>query len=338
MLGNRHYHYLYGSYGGRKHQPVVVAVSHDDGAYQPRGDSPGGLVRRSYFILPVGKAYVKRPCKAVPEVVGGSCLERLAVMHKRLYGIGCDSAGELVALCLFTLDYRHRKLVLAEIGIDLEHSLGLGYSLLGGLVEGMALLPQKLPGAQKRPRGLFPSYNRDPLVIELGEVPVGVDYVGIVVAKQRLGGRSYAEPLLQPLASAVSHPCNLGSKALDMVLLLIKKALGYEHRHTDILMPKLFKPSVQNPLDILPYGVAVGSYYHTALYAGVLDKLSLFYYISVPLGEVDAHRSYRLHHLLVSLSHFHLSPYLTAQLPLLTLQAPLSRSWKERRDYRLRFP
>ena len=112
----------------------------------------------------------------------------------------------------------------------------------------------------------------------------------------------------QFVLSAVGNPSNLGRKSLDVILFLLQKTFGNEHRHTYVFMSCCLKHSVENALNILPNCVTVRTYNHTSLYAGVFDKLRLLYDVGVPLGKVDIHRGYSFDHFLFS--HYFLSPNL----------------------------
>ena len=74
-----------------------------------------------------------------------------------------------------------------------------------------------------------------------------------------------------------------------MVLLLLKQGLRDEYGQVDILMAQLFELAVQNALDVLPDGVAVGPVDEHALDRGVVDELRLFAHVSVPLGKINLH-------------------------------------------------
>ena len=138
-------------------------------------------------------------------------------------------------------------------------------------MESMTLLPEELARAQKRAGGLFPAYNAAPLVIQLRQIPVGMNNILKVIAEKGLGGRAHAEPFLKLLFAAVGHPCNLGGKALNMILLLLQQAFGYKHRHINIFMPGLLEHTVNYMLNIFPDCVAVWTDYHAALNGGIVD-------------------------------------------------------------------
>ena len=178
--------------------------------------------------LPV-KVMIKRTGKAVTEIVAGAGLEGLAVVHHALHGIGLLGTVELLLIRLAASDHGHGQHVLQEIGIDVQHPHGLFPGLLGGGVHGVALLPQELPVAQEGAAGLLPAQDGAPLVIQLGQVPVGVDDVFIVLAEQGLGGGADAVALLQLLAAAHGDPGALRGEALHMVLLLLKQGLRDEY-------------------------------------------------------------------------------------------------------------
>ena len=308
-----------GAMRGGRDQTVVVAVGHDDAADQAGGHAPGGLEGVVGLVVLAGEGDVKGGGKAVPEVVGGAGLKGLLVVHHALHGVGGLSAGELLLVGLAALHHGHGQVVLAEVGVDVEHALGLGDGLLGGGVHGVALLPQELPVAQEGAGGLLPAQDGAPLVVELGQVPVGVDDVGIVLAEQGLRGGPDAVALLQLLRAAVGHPGALGGEALHVVLLLLEQALGDQHGEIHVLMAGLLELLVQDLLKILPDGVAVGPEDEHPLDGGVVDKLRLLAHVGEPLGEVHLHTGDLLHLLFVLCHIFSQSFFVSLVLVLFIL-------------------
>ena len=110
-----------------------------------------------------------------------------------------------------------------------------------------------------------------------------------MLTEECLGSRTDTKSVLQLLISAVSYPCDFGSEALNMVLFLLEKAFGDEHRHTNILVACSLEHTVKDSLDILPDSIAVGTDDHTALDACILYQLCLFADIGIPLSEVLVH-------------------------------------------------
>ena len=110
-----------------------------------------------------------------------------------------------------------------------------------------------------------------------------------MLAEKCLGSGANAKSVLQLLVAAHCYPCNLGSKALNVVFLLLEQALGNEHRHANIFMTCCLEHTVKDMLDIFPDSICVGADHHAALYACVFYQLSLFAYIGVPLCEILVH-------------------------------------------------
>ena len=224
--------------------------------------------------------------KAVAEVVAGARLEGLVVVHHTLHRVGLLCAVELLLVGLAALDDRHSQHVLHEVRVDVQHLHGLFPGLFGGGVHGVALLPQEFPMAQEGAGGLFPPQHAAPLVVQLGQVPPGVDDVGIMFAEERLRSGADSAAVLQLLTAAHSDPRTFGCKALHMVLLLLEQGLRDQHRQVHVLVPRGLEAPVQLRLDILPQGVAVGPVDEHALHGGVVDQLRLLADVRVPLGEV----------------------------------------------------
>ena len=280
------HHRLGGGDPGRQHQAVVVAVGHDDAADHPGADAPAGLVGIVGLVVLAGEGDVESLGKAVAEVVAGAGLEGLVVVHHALHGVGLLRAVELLLVGLAALDDRHGQHVLHEVRVDVQHPHGLFPGLFGGGVHGVALLPQELPVAEEGPGGLFPPQHAAPLVVQLGQVPPGVDDVGVVLTEQGLRGGADAEPVLQLLAAAHGDPGALRGEALHVVLLLLEQGLRNQHGQIHVLVPQFLEPPVQVRLDVLPQGVAIGPVDEHALDRGVVDQLRLLADVRVPLGEI----------------------------------------------------
>ncbi len=166
-------------------------------------------------------------------------------------------------------------------------------------VGGVAFLPPKFPRAQEGAGGLFPADHAAPLVIELGQIPPGLDDMGIVFAKQRFGGGAHAKTLLQPFGAAVGDPGHLRRKAFHMVLFLIQQRLWDKQRHSHIFMAAFFDHTVKDFLDILPDGLGIWPHDDAAPHAGIIDHLGFFDDICIPLGEIFVHGRDFAHELFV---------------------------------------
>ena len=244
--------------------------------------------------------------KAVAEVVGCTALQCNAVVHHRLDCIGSLCTCELFLLGFLT-DYRRDSQCLGiKIAVNLEHFEGFFLGFLSGGVHCVAFLPEEFRGAKERTGCLFPSYDRAPLVVELGQVAVGVDYLFIMLAEKRFGCGADGEALGELFLTADCYPRTFGSEALDVILFLLEKAFGDKHRHIDILVACLLKAPVHIRLHKLPDCIAVGADYHAALYARIINELSLFYYIGVPFCKVLVAAGDSLDHFFV-VSHIYSS-------------------------------
>ena len=282
-------HRLHGRDARGQDKAVVVAVGHDDRADHARGGAPGGLERILELVVAAGEGHVVGTGELIAEVVAGRALQRLAVLHHALDGVGRLGARELLLLGLAARNDGNGEDVFKEVRVALELLLGLGLGLLGGLVDGVALLPPELTAAQERARGLFPADDRAPLVVEHRELAVGLKHVVPMVAEHGLGRGAERQALLQLLAAAHRHPCDLGRKAVDQLALLLQQALGDQNGHRHVLVAGLLELTVHDALDILPDRVAVGTQDREALDAGVLDQLRLAADVGIPLGEIVLH-------------------------------------------------
>ena len=244
------------------------------------------------LVLPVGEGDIELLGKARAEVVARAGLERLVVVHHALDGVGIHGSGELFLLCLVAADNGHGQIVLAQVCVDLKLMQRFLACLGLGLVQGVTLLPEKLSAAQEGTGRFLPAENGAPLVVQHRKIAPGMHRVTPVVAEKRLGGRTDAQSLRQLLRAADRYPCALGREALNVILFLLKQALGDEHGHGYVFMSALLEHSVELLLYIFPNGIAVRTQDEKPLNAGVIDKLRLCAYVGEPLGEILLHIGY----------------------------------------------
>ena len=128
-------------------------------------------------------------------------------------------------------------------------------------------------------------------------------HIAVMLAEKRFGCGTDAKTLGQRVLTADRDPCALGRKASHVILFALKKRFRDEHGHIDILMTELFELGVHNALYVLPNGVAVGTYDHASLYAGIIGKLRLFNDIGIPLRKINIHRCDLLYHFFVLVCH-----------------------------------
>ena len=230
-------------------------------------------------------------CKAVAEVMAGSRLQSLSIVHQRLDCISRLCACKFFFVCFLAFYNRDCKNFLTEVCIYIQHLNGSLFRLFSCCMSSMAFLPQKFSGTQERTGCFFPADYRTPLIVNLRKISVGLDLLLIKIAEQSLRGRTHTETLLKRIQSAVSYPCNLRRKALYVILFFLKKRLRNKHRHVNILNACFFESSVQLILDVFPDGIAGRLDHHAALYACVIAKLCLFYYVSIPLRKIFLHGS-----------------------------------------------
>ena len=273
----------------RQDKAVVVAVRHDDRADHARCGAPGRLERILHRIVPAGERDVVGAGELVAEVVGRRALQRLVVLHHAFAGVGGFRTGELFLLGLAAGDDGDGENILKEVGVALELLRRLGLGLLGGLMDGVTLLPPELAAAQERTGRFLPADDGAPLVIEHRQLTVGVEHARPVVAEHRFARGAECERLLQLLAAALCDPCHLGGKAVDELAFLPEKALGDQNGHRHILMAGLFEFAVHDLLDVFPDRIAVGTQNGEALYRSVLHQLGLAADVGVPLSKIGLH-------------------------------------------------
>ncbi len=181
----------------RQNKAVVVGMAHYHGAHQTGGHAP----RRGPYIfglvIPVYESHIESLGEVLTKEVACARLERLAILHHRLDGIGVDGSGETLVGALDATHHGHSEVFLGKSGIDLQHLLGFILRFLACGVGGMPLLPQEFRGAQEHSGTHLPAHHIGPLVAEDREVTVGGDPVAVCVPDDGLGSRTDDKLLLQ---------------------------------------------------------------------------------------------------------------------------------------------
>jgi hypothetical protein len=184
----------------------------------------------------------------------------------------------------------HREDILGDFAVHLEDVEGFLLRFLGGRVEGVALLPEELGGAQERTRHLLPAQDVAPLVEQHRQVAPRLDPLRVHRADHGLGRRADRERLFELFTAADGHPGALGREAFDVLLLALEEALRNEEREVGVLVPERLDAAIGLGLKQLPDRVTVGADHHAALDRAVVGKLGLEDDVEVPLRVVDGRR------------------------------------------------
>ena len=80
-----------------------------------------------------------------------------------------------------------------------------------------------------------------------------------------------------------------------MILLLIKKALGDEHRKIYVLHARLLKSRIHLRLNEFPDSIACRLKYHASLNGCIVHEFRLLDHVRIPLGEILLHRCDRFY-------------------------------------------
>ena len=217
---------------------------------------------------------VERLGEVLAEVVRRAHLQRLAVLHDAFDGVGAQRAGEGLQLRLPALEHGHREPVARHALVDVEHLERLFLRLFLGGVDGVALLPEELRGAEEEAGPHLPAHDVGPLVDQDGQVAVALHPLGVGVADDRLRRGPDDEGLLELLAAAVGDDGELGRESLDVLRLLVEEGLGNEDGEVGVLVARLLEHAVEGRLDVLPERVAVRLDHHAAADRRVLGELA----------------------------------------------------------------
>ncbi|MPM68296.1 hypothetical protein SDC9_115227 [bioreactor metagenome] len=159
----------------RHHQPSVISMHHYDATYQSGGYAPGGAPAVFSYPVLIKELYIKHLCKILPQIMRGSCLQSLAVMHHSFHGIGLVGSRKPFLLTLFPQYNRHGQFILCYLSVNLKHPQGFFLCFLFSCMNCMSFLPQEFSSSQEWPGSLFPSYNIAPLIDKNRYIPIGLN-------------------------------------------------------------------------------------------------------------------------------------------------------------------
>src|SRR5215216_368956 len=149
-------------------QAPVIPVHYDQTAYRACRKTPRGLVGIDSFLLLIEERDVEGPGEILAEVVAGGCLQGPSIPHQTLTSVGLDRPSKPLGGALHAGEDGEGQYLVEDVLIDAQHPQGLFASFFGGGVDGVALLPEKLRGAQEGAGHLLPTQDVAPLVNEDG--------------------------------------------------------------------------------------------------------------------------------------------------------------------------
>ncbi len=277
---------------GRKHEPLVVGMAHDESTDQARADAPTGLphvVELSFARL---KLHVEGAAEILAEVVAGSGLKRETILHHGFNGEGAQRACELFRTGFRALDHGHGHDVFGYLGVDVQHPQHLLLGLEVGGVSGVALLPEKLGGAQEHTCAQLPTDDVGPLIQQHREVAVTLNPLGEKMSDDGFRRRPDDVGLFQFFAAGYGDHRQLRREAFDVLRFPLHEALRNQQGEINVLVPGGLEAVVELALQQFPDGIAVGLDDHAAFDdLGRLGHVALQNHVLVPRGEILAARS-----------------------------------------------
>ena len=191
--------------------------------------------------------------------MAGTGLKCLTIVHQCFNGISRFCTCKFFLICLLTLDYRNCQVVFTEISIYIQHLNGSFFCFFCCCMCSMTFLPQEFCRTKERSCGFFPSYNGTPLIVQLGQISVGLDNFGIEITEQGFRSRTYTKSFFQLVHTTMCYPCNFRSKTFYVVFFLLKQTLGNKHGHVYIFHTSCLKHCIQVLLNIFPDCITIGT-------------------------------------------------------------------------------
>ncbi len=148
-LVDRNDHHLVRRNFRGQNQPLVVAVHHDDGPDDARGEPPRS--RPAMLKLPI-----------LVQIAHFKCLRKIS--HHGFDGVGDVGAGKLFGVRFFAGNHGNSRIVHREVGVNVQHLARFRLGLFARGVCRVPLLPEKLQRAQEEFRAQLPAHHAVPLI------------------------------------------------------------------------------------------------------------------------------------------------------------------------------
>mmetsp|Transcript_28833 Transcript_28833/g.52959 ORF Transcript_28833/g.52959 Transcript_28833/m.52959 type:complete len:435 (-) Transcript_28833:189-1493(-) len=273
---------------GREDETLVIRVGHQHDTDRTGGNTPRVLPDK-LFALVLGLVFdIEHLTKILAQAVAGGTLDGLAGLRDEGFDSGSvKGTGELLLATLASLDDRDGQEVLIHLAVELEdfEDLGLSLSLRGK--GSVALLPQEFTGADEGSGILeLPTDNISPLVKTEGKITVTANPLTVVRVHDGFRSGSNGNGLFHGSVTGLSHPCDLRSETLDMVLLGVQDVFGNEKGKIGVFHTTGLDLFVKPALNNLPHGISTGSEDITTRNIIVADQFASNDKLSVPVTEV----------------------------------------------------
>ena len=283
---DRHDDHLRGGQARRQDEPLIVAVHHDNRPDKARGKAPGRGPAELQGAFAVEIADGEGLGEILAEIVRSARLQRFAVAHHGLDGVGLVGAGETLGRGLAAGDDRDRRFIHGEVGVDVEHLARFGFGFIERGVGGVALLPVKFQRAQKEFGTQFPAHHAVPLVDEHRQVAIGLNPLGVSVADDGFGRRTDHQRLFKLFAAADGDYGEFGRKAGDVRLLFFNEAFRNQKRKRGVHVAGGLEAFVERLLNVFPQRPPVRANDHAAAHRRVIGEFSLQDELVIPFREV----------------------------------------------------
>ena len=138
---------LNGREARRQHQPLIVAVSHDDRADHASGQAPRCGFTKLQCVILIQVLNLKSLRKVLAKIMRGGGLQCAFILHHAFNGGGDLRAGKSFSFTLRALDDGQRRFIDRKVRINIEDAVHLFNGFVLGSVRRVTFLPIKLGGS-----------------------------------------------------------------------------------------------------------------------------------------------------------------------------------------------
>ncbi len=261
-------------------------MRHDKRADEPRGYPERHRIPVFLHTVFIGEFNIERLGKILPQIVRGTRLQALAVVHHGFHAVGRHGARELFLFGLFPREHGHGKAGLGKFRIYREQFLRFLFRLFGGGEYRMSFLPQKFTRTQEGTRGLFPPHHVRPLIHAHGQIAPAFHPLAVHGADDRFGSRAHAKRFLQFFPARMRDDGDFGREPFDVLRLFCHEAHGNKQREIGVFVSVILKTFVEFLLNIFPDRISVRADDHRPLYGAVIDELGFQHDVGIPLRKI----------------------------------------------------
>src|SRR4030067_1565081 len=196
-----------GSHFRTQHKALVITVNHDNGAYEPRSNTPASLPPVMLLLIFVDKRDIKDLGKVLTQIMAGAHLQLFPIRHHGFHRCRVKGAREFFTVSLLAYEHRYRQVRFNEVLVLSQCVENFLFRFFSRCVHRVAFLPEELACSEEWFGGFgFPPNDVAPLVKLDWQVSPASNPLGERSVHYRLGCGAFGQFLFEFSMVALRYP------------------------------------------------------------------------------------------------------------------------------------